>query len=240
MQMLEFLSKNNEYLIVALVLAVLILLLLQYLIDYLIIGRNFERSRNRHRGFPARPTNQRAAGSDNSVELGSNRRAFPVPQQKPPLSERLRRRNNFEAKNILNVSEQRFFRLLCDNLTDCHVFPQVSFNALITHASWISRGYWQQMVRSKFNAKYVDFVVCNRLDLRVVAVIEFDGPGHQSTRDEERDSMLRGAGYRVERFTHQDTPNSIRFRFGLPNQDKNGTSGSELSAWNINQRDSSE
>ena len=213
---------------------------LLYSINYLFIGSNFKVPRKRRTVFAPGQSKERNADGGNVVELGSNRRAFPVPEKKPTIRERLRSRSNFEPRNIMNSSEQKFFLLLCDSLTVCHVFPQVSFNALITHASWISRDYWQQMVRSKFNAKYVDFVVCRRSDFKVLAVVEFDGPGHQSSHDNERDHLLRSAGYRVERFTHQDTPHSIRFRFGLPNQDKNGTSGSELSAWNINQRDSVE
>jgi Protein of unknown function (DUF2726) len=228
MDAIAFLQSNNDYLVLALVLTVLLFLLLQYLIDYLFIGRNFKRPRKLHPFFNRRQRNMHHADRDNVVELGSNRRAFPIPEKKPPLQERLRRRNNFEAKNILNVSEQRFFRHLSDCLNDCHIFPQVSFNALITHASWISSNHWQQMVRSKFNAKYVDFVVCSRSDFQVIAVVEYDGPGHRNTHDEERDILLRGAGYRVERFTHFDSADTIRHRFGLlvssePESDKSGS-----------------
>ena len=70
------------------------------------------------------------------------------------------------------------------------------------------------MVRSKFNAKYVDFVACNKLDLEVFAIVEYDGTGHNSKDDNERDRLLREAGYRVERFSTLDTPQSIRGRFG--------------------------
>ncbi len=215
MEVVEFIVKNNAYLILLLLFVVFFFLMLQYLLDYLIIGRNFD-SRLKNTIRKGNYNINSDAGRDgNVIDFESNKRFLPTDSTKLSTKVRIKNRNNFESKNLLNLSEQRFFRLLSEILTDCHIFPQVSFNALMTHASWISRPYWQQMVRSKFNAKYVDFVACKKLDLSVLAVIEYDGLGHRSTADSERDSLLTGVGYRVERFTHHDTPHSIRLRFGL-------------------------
>lgn len=217
MKLIEFLSTNNEYLILGLLFFVLSFILLQYMIDYIIIGRHFlVKSKQKLNNYD---DIESIDGNGNVIDFESNKRFFPIEPKKLSINERIKNRNNFEPKNILNSSEQNFFRHLCEILTDCHVFPQVSFNALITHASWISRPHWQQLVRSKFNVKYVDFVACNKTDLKVLAVIEYDGRGHQSKRDHERDSLLTGVGYRVERFTHHDTPHSIRIRFGLLDQE---------------------
>ena len=47
-------------------------------------------------------------------------------------------RKNLACRKILNNGEKYFFRILTEALPDCYVFPQVSFNALITHAHWIT------------------------------------------------------------------------------------------------------
>lgn len=120
---------------------------------------------------------------------------------------------NLVARNLLNQSEKHFFQILADELPDHHVFPQVSFNALITHAPWISFLYWKRFVRRSFNTKYVDFVLCEKYDLKVLAVVEYDGTGHRNFDDGLRDELLKSAGYRIERFSYQDTPESIRLRF---------------------------
>ena len=60
-------------------------------------------------------------------------------------------------------------------------------------------------MRTSFNSKYVDFVLCRKSDFEVVAVVEFDGRGHINHNDERRDELLRSVGYQVQRFTSRDT-----------------------------------
>jgi len=103
--------------------------------------------------------------------------------------------------------------ILAEALPECYVFPQVSFNALITHASWIRHQHLQRAVRQKFNTKYVDFVLCRKADLEVVAVVEFDGTHHSNHDDEQRDRLLADAGYRVERFKGRVTSDMVKARF---------------------------
>jgi hypothetical protein len=124
-------------------------------------------------------------------------------------------KNNYASKKFLTNEEKKFFKILSVALPNYHICPQVSFNALITHAAWISRARWAHLIRSKFNTKYVDFVLCHIPDFTVMSVVEYDGSGHKSHDDPKRDSMLRNAGYRVERFTSQDTVDSVKMRFNL-------------------------
>src|SRR5690606_13026308 len=105
-------------------------------------------------------------------------------------------KKNLTPKPLLNGSEKQLFRALTETLTEHYVFPQVSFNALITHAPWIKYRYWQRFVRQQFNTKYVDFVLCRKTDLKVIAIVEYDGTGHRSHSDERRDALLTCAGYR--------------------------------------------
>jgi Protein of unknown function (DUF2726) len=116
--------------------------------------------------------------------------------------------------SIMRYGEQRFFRRLSEALPEYHIFPQVSFNVLITHAPHIY-GTYINSVRQKFHHKFVDFVVCERATMKVFAVVEYDGSGHNNKNDAYRDEMLQSVGYRVERFSESDTLNSIQVRFGL-------------------------
>ncbi len=116
--------------------------------------------------------------------------------------------------SIMRSGELRFFRLLGEALPGYHIFPQVSFNVLITHAPHIY-GSYVNTVRRKFHHKFVDFVICDRATMKFIAVVEYDGSGHNKKNDAYRDEMLRSVGYRVERFSGTDTLDSIRTRFGL-------------------------
>jgi hypothetical protein len=122
-------------------------------------------------------------------------------------------RKNLTSRNLINNSEKRFFQILSDAMPDCHVFPQVSFNALVTHAPWITYLHWERFVRRSFNSKYVDFVLCSKSNFEVVAVVEFDGSGHVNHDDERRDELLMSVGYRVERFVDGDSLQSVKSRF---------------------------
>ena len=120
---------------------------------------------------------------------------------------------NLACRKILNKGEKYFFRVLTKARPDCYVFPQVSFNALITHPPWITTTRWERFVRFAFNRKYVDFVLCRKTDFEVVAVVEYDGSGHIDHGDKRRDEMLTSVGYQVERFIFGDTVDSVRARF---------------------------
>jgi hypothetical protein len=122
-------------------------------------------------------------------------------------------RKNLACRKILNNGEKFFFHVLTKALPDYYVFPQVSFNALITHAHWITVTRWERFVRFAFNTKYVDFVLCRKSDFEVVAIVEYDGSGHIGHNDKRRDEMLTSVGYQVERFTFGATVDSVRARF---------------------------
>lgn len=131
-------------------------------------------------------------------------RAYTASRSKP-------KRPSIVTRQLMGKGEQRLFRMLNEALPDHFIFPQVSFNALLTHAPHIWGDNYRNAVRRKFHHKYVDFVVCDRV-FEVVAVVEYDGSGHDGRADAYRDGMLTDAGYRVERFTQTDTPDMIRQR----------------------------
>ncbi|HEU5046637.1 MAG TPA: DUF2726 domain-containing protein [Rickettsiales bacterium] len=110
---------------------------------------------------------------------------------------------------LMNQSERKIFQMLLNTLPD----PQVSFNALITHAHNIRNSWRRNTVRKNFNTKSVDFVICDKDTFRVIAIVEYDGQGHNNKDDALRDRILQGAGYRIERFNETDTHATIQERF---------------------------
>jgi hypothetical protein len=130
---------------------------------------------------------------------------------------------NIVSRPLLNQGEKRFMGMLLQALPECFVFVQVSFNALVTHSPKIDQRHWQRLVRRQFNTKYVDFVLCDKCDMRVIAVVEFDGSGHSKKSDQLRDKILEQAGYRIERFNGTATVEVVRTRFGVtPPVEKSG------------------
>ena len=161
--------------------------------------------RMRYPHFPHTSPNQRRGRFRKNIVLlngGATSRTVPFAYGK-----------NLTSRNLVNNSEKRFFQILCEAMPDCHVFPQVSFNALVTHAPWITHLHWERLVRRSFNSKYVDFVLCRKSDFGVVAVVEFDGSGHVNHDDERRDELLKSVGYQIQRFTDYDTLDSVKSRF---------------------------
>jgi hypothetical protein len=161
--------------------------------------------RMRYPHFPHTSPNQHRGRFRKNIVLlngGATSRAVPFAYGK-----------NLTSRNLVNNSEKRFFQILCEAMPDCHVFPQVSFNALVTHVPWITHLHWERFVRRSFNSKYVDFVLCRKSDFGVVAVVEFDGSGHVNHDDERRDELLKSVGYQIQRFTDYDTLDSVKSRF---------------------------
>lgn len=113
------------------------------------------------------------------------------------------------ARPPLTRREQELFLILCSAFPAPRFFvlSQVAFSALLTSRD--------QSVRNGFNRKVADFVLCDG-DLKVIAVIELDDSSHagREDKDDARDSLLTGAGYRVQRY--QRMPDMARLRSGLP------------------------
>lgn len=119
-------------------------------------------------------------------------------ERKPWLS-------RIKRKPLLTENEKAFFLRLQRALPGFHVFPQVSFAAFLTvDGRLLQQEGWA--VRSKFNKKIVDFVVCTRGTLEVVALIELDDRTHSASANRRRDEMTQAAGYRTFRFPSKEKP----------------------------------
>jgi hypothetical protein len=114
-------------------------------------------------------------------------------------------------REMMTSNEVALLRTLVEAFPNCHVCPQVSFNALITHGHWRQR--W---MRKYFNTYSADYVLYHFATGGVLAVIELDGTSHNSARqqakDRMRDSMLLAAGYFTIRLDDRDTYSVERLR----------------------------
>lgn len=105
-------------------------------------------------------------------------------------------KQQYFARSVLTDFETKMFLRLkkaCPH-PQYHVLAQVAFSALIT-----SR---ELKLRNKFNRKVTDFVVLNQ-HMQVIAIVELDDPSHlnKKAEDQQRDSMLKDAGYCILRYT---------------------------------------
>ena len=113
--------------------------------------------------------------------------------------------SQIRKKPLLTPNETEFFHRLQRALSAYHVFPQVPFAALLTVDSKLSRkDRWS--IRSRFDRKIADFVVCERGSLQVVAIIELDDRTHDADADRRRDALTKAAGYQTFRFQSKQKP----------------------------------
>ncbi|WP_436566571.1 DUF2726 domain-containing protein [Janthinobacterium sp. HLX7-2] len=103
----------------------------------------------------------------------------------------------------MTAREQQMYSLLQTALPECTVLAQVAFSALVT-----AQG---RATRNRFDRKVADFVLCSQ-QLNVIAVIELDDRSHagRERKDQERDAMLKLAGYVTLRYENFPTQQTLR------------------------------
>jgi hypothetical protein len=107
-----------------------------------------------------------------------------------------------QRKPLMTENEKGFFRTLQRALPGYHVFPQVSFAALLTD----NGGRKRMAVRARFDRKIADFVVCDRETCDIVALVELDDRTHSAAKDRYRDELTEAAGYKTIRFQSKKKP----------------------------------
>lgn len=108
-----------------------------------------------------------------------------------------------KARAPLTKNEQPMYFRLKEALPEYEILAQVAFSALITAK--------QRAVRSTFDRKVADFVVCSRA-FHVLAVVELDDSSHKGKEaaDHARDALLTSAGYKVLRYKRVPDIDQIR------------------------------
>lgn len=112
-----------------------------------------------------------------------------------------------EDKPLLTPNEREFFGRLRRALPDVDIFPQVAMSALIDTSTDSNHPYFWR-IRSRFDRKVVDFVLCDRKSHRVLGVIELDDRTHDTKKgaDAIRDEMLASVGIPTARFDSRAKP----------------------------------
>jgi very-short-patch-repair endonuclease len=113
--------------------------------------------------------------------------------------------SQIRRKPLLTPNETEFFHRLQRALPAYHVFPQVPSAALLTVDRELS-GKARWSIRNRFDRKIADFVVCERLSLKVIAIIELDDRTHDAKADRQRDAITKAAGYQTFRFQSKQKP----------------------------------
>ncbi len=122
----------------------------------------------------------------------------------------------YEAKQyIMTKSESDFFKRLNDILQDkYYVFPQIHLSAILKHD--IPNGQKWRVALNKIDRKSVDFVICDKVNQKILLAIELDDSSHDRPdrviRDTEVESMLEKAGIKLLRFRLNTPEQEIRIQ----------------------------
>jgi very-short-patch-repair endonuclease len=114
---------------------------------------------------------------------------------------------NYTAKNsLMSKAEGDFFLKLDRAVSErYYVFPQVHLSAILDHR--IKGQEWKYSF-SHINGKSVDYVLCNKADLKPTYAIELDGFTHDKPDRRERDTeverIFEAADLPLVRFKNKD------------------------------------
>lgn len=110
----------------------------------------------------------------------------------------------FQPKPILTPNEIEFYNRMVSALPGYVVLSQVAMSAFIEPRTDDPKEYMRR--RMKFAQKFVDFIVCEPGDLRIICIVELDDITHDEAKDALRDEMLGSAGYTVVRWHSRKKP----------------------------------
>lgn len=113
-------------------------------------------------------------------------------------SRRAKERIRLIAKPLMTPAEREMLERLEQAVPNCRVHAQVAMGALIQPERGLARSdrtHW----RNRFSQKIVDFVLEDRSNGVVVALVELDDRMHHAERDQARDQMTAACGYRTVR-----------------------------------------
>ena len=108
---------------------------------------------------------------------------------------------------LFSPAERSFFGVLQQAASGNYVvFGKVRVADVLSPEKGLNRSNWQ-IAFNKISSKHFDFVLCDKSDLSVVAVIELDDKSHRSKKAQNRDAFLesacQSAGLALVRFPAQ-------------------------------------
>lgn len=144
---------------------------------------------------------------DHLLQTAKQKRDAPLPYKQAPLMSRY---------------ELELFQRLRVALPECEVFPQVPLAAFIridkrkAGKDFFQNSYsWQ----NRIGQQRLDYLVCLRDGMTIVAAVELDDPSHDNAeaeaRDQKKDKSLRDAGVPLVRWRVESMPSveQIRVQF---------------------------
>ncbi len=123
-----------------------------------------------------------------------NRRYAKPSSQQGPLSgeeDRWEFADRFQKRTYLfySVSEYKFFKLLMEIYSDqYYIFPQINISHLIEPRD--KEFFQHRKDRSRIEKKSVDFVICDKVRVKPLVVIELDGHTHNWESRIKRDDFV--------------------------------------------------
>ncbi|MCU7797282.1 MAG: DUF2726 domain-containing protein [Candidatus Thiodiazotropha sp. (ex Myrtea spinifera)] len=91
---------------------------------------------------------------------------------------------------LFSKAERSFLGVLEQAITEeFRVLGKVRVADILSQEKGMNRCNWQKAF-NKISAKHFDFVICNKADLSVMAVIELDDKSHNNQRRAARDEVL--------------------------------------------------
>jgi very-short-patch-repair endonuclease len=114
---------------------------------------------------------------------------------------------HYGAKSsLMTPSEVEFFKMLTEAVGDrYYIFPQVQLSALLDERT-IRQNY--KAARWHINQKSVDYVLCDKVALKLAYVVELDDGSHERVdrqeRDKEVERIFRSASIPLARFSNYE------------------------------------
>ena len=94
----------------------------------------------------------------------------------------------FRKKYFMTAAERDFLKLLEEALAgEYYIFPQVHLSTILSHK--VKGQNWKGAF-SHINGKSVDFVLCDKQDIKPLVAIELDDSSHDSEARKKRDAIV--------------------------------------------------
>lgn len=110
-------------------------------------------------------------------------------------------------KRLMTAAEHELLEILEGAVPGCRVHAQVAMGALIQPEQGLGRSdraHW----RNRFSQKIIDFVLEDRSNGDVVALVELDDRTHAAARDQARDRLTAACGYCTVRIPSSPRPST--------------------------------
>lgn len=101
-------------------------------------------------------------------------------------------------KRLMTEREREAIIALEALFPECRIHSQVAMAAILTTKKGLQKTE-RSGLRNRFDRKIIDFVIEQRVNGEILAIVELDDKTHNAAKDAERDKLTAAAGYRTVR-----------------------------------------